>query len=271
MRPSLTRRGLAHTINRGIGDAFAHHSGKYEITPHEGRPCSAFPNVFHPKFEAHVVYRAKRDAAPNRGDPWLIGYYFDNELAWWGRGSPDCGLFDAAMAKAMDHPAKREVCRFLREQSKDDLAAFNRTWGTALADWDRLLSIPSRASDEPEHRRIKTAFLAHAAEIYFSVLARAIRAADPDHLLLGARFAGTQNMAPVAWEAAGRHCDAVSLNMYLHADLDEGRVYTRPLTSGEPIDAHLARYHRLAGRPLLITEWSFPAIDSGLPCVHSAG
>ena len=29
--------------------------------------------------------------------------------------------------------------------------------------------------------------------------------------------------------------------------------------------------YRVVRRPMIITEWSFPALDSGLPCKHGAG
>ena len=31
------------------------------------------------------------------------------------------------------------------------------------------------------------------------------------------------------------------------------------------------RVHALCGRPMLVTEWSFPALDAGRPCLHGAG
>ena len=34
---------------------------------------------------------------------------------------------------------------------------------------------------------------------------------------------------------------------------------------------HFAKYYNYVKRPMLITEWSFPALDAGLPSVHGAG
>ncbi len=79
----------------------------------------------------------------------------------------------------------------------------------------------------------------------------AVKAADPNHLLLGSRFAFPPP-APVI-EAAGRHADVVSFNCYEH----------------EP-DVALAAFCR-TGKPCFIGEFSFRATDSGLPNSTGAG
>ena len=65
----------------------------------------------------------------------------------------------------------------------------------------------------------KAAFLALIAERYFSCTTKAIRAIDPDHLILGCRFAGGRTTADV-WAAAAKHCDVLTLNYYGNVDLD---------------------------------------------------
>lgn len=269
--PALYRRGLFHSINLNIGVSFAAAGGDCALAPHERRPSTAFPNVFHPDFAAYAAYRARRDCRPNRGDPWLLGYYLDNELAWWGRGATDTGLFDMAMALPANHSAKQAVCAFLANYATNNLVAFNQTWGLALSSWDELARMTALPSDSDVRRAAKAAFLRRIAELYFSTLAGAVRAADPDHMILGARFAGRRGADPVVWEVAGRHCEIVAFNFYPTADLNVNRVFTQPGPAGEPVEDHFARNHALAGRPLLVTEWSFPALDSGLPCLHGAG
>ena len=113
--------------------------------------------------------------------------------------------------------------------------------------------------------------MALCAERYFSVAAKAIREADPNHLVLGCRFAGIKSCDPVVWEACGRHCDVLSLNLYPVADLLRGAVYNGSTPSAPLVEDLLAEVHRTSGKPILITEWSFSALDSGLPCLHGAG
>ncbi|MFW5693278.1 MAG: hypothetical protein ACOCWL_03590, partial [Thermoguttaceae bacterium] len=112
----MIHRGLAHSQFVGIDGMAWAADDELNITPHEGRPCSAFPNVFHPKFDDYVRYRVEQTCRPWVGDPWLFGYFLDNELAWWGRGDVDTGLFDATMAKPAGHSAKQALRDFLAER-----------------------------------------------------------------------------------------------------------------------------------------------------------
>jgi hypothetical protein len=270
--PGLRHRGLIHCEFLGIGEHFALMGDEHDITPNEHRPCSAFPNVFHPDFEAYARHVARGKCRPARDDPWLLGYFIDNELAWWGRAwGSEAGLFDAVMRKGAAHTAKVALGDFLAARFGGETAAFNVVFGTGLGGFEELGGLDFLPHATPGQREVKRAFLAFVAERYFAVVSRAIREADPNHLVLGARFAGTEGTPPVVWEAAGRHCDVVTFNFYPMADLDEGRVYTHLGKTGEPTAAHFEKYHDLVRRPMLITEWSFPALDAGLPSAHGAG
>ena len=81
---SLSQRGLYHCYNLGMGQRFTNFGEEYHITPDEKRPCSAFPNVFHPDFKPYCRYLARLHCAPKASDPWIFGWFIDNELAWWG-------------------------------------------------------------------------------------------------------------------------------------------------------------------------------------------
>jgi agarase len=269
--PKLKHRGLVHTEFLSIGDHLATLGDEYDITPNERRPCSSFPNVFHPDFEAYCRYRARQLCAPCREDPWLFGYFIDNELAWWGRGGSDTGLFDAVMKKGGGHTAKAALKEFAAGRCDRKVEAFNAAFGTQIKAFDEILGLQSLPHVTAEARALKKAFLAYAADRYFSVASRAIREVDPNHLVLGARFAGTGGADPAVWEVSGKYCDVVTFNCYPMADLDEGRVYTRLGKGGEPVAEHFATYYGYVKRPMLITEWSFPALDAGLPSVHGAG
>ncbi|MBQ7666914.1 MAG: hypothetical protein IJS46_02840 [Kiritimatiellae bacterium] len=117
-------------------------------------------------------------------------------------------------------------------------------------------------------RETKVAFLALVAERYFSVAAEAVRRHDPNHMVLGCRFAGL-GAHEVVLKAAARHCDIVTFNCYPWADLDRGVVLDR--RDGRPIVDVLRDFHDNVGAPLLITEWSFSALDAGRPCSDGAG
>ena len=64
------------------------------------------------------------------------------------------------------------------------------------------------------------------AERYFALTTAAIKAADPNHLVLGCRFAVPPPKAVI--EAAGRHLDVISFNCY---DLDAELARSTPMPS----------------------------------------
>lgn len=242
---NLKHRGLIHTIFLSMGDGLCREGNDSEffICPNEHRPCSAFPNVFHPQFAQWTDHVARRKCAPNRDDPWLFGYFIDNELAWWGRGAVATGLFDAVARLPPAHSARQAQQKFLAARGIE---------GTV-----------------PE--TVKLDFLKLAADIYFRVSSEAIRRHDPNHLVMGARFAGLRGAHPAVWEISGKYCDVVTFNCYPWADLDRNVVMTdRGGSAQRVVDAFSAQYD-LVKRPMLITEWSFPALDSGLPCTGGAG
>ena len=216
-----------------------------ETTP----ACSAFPNVFHPNFERHCVEFAQKHCAPHKDDPWVVGWYVDNELAWWGdreaRYQPRChGLYETVVRLPETHSARVALTRFLADHGVKKGA-----------------KVPGE---------LKREFLLFAAERYFSVTERAIKAADPNHMLLGARFAGIWGAVdPEVFAIAARHSDVLTFNCYPWVDLDTREVFNR---QGEDlVDKAFGDIYRTAGKPLMITEWSFPALDAGLPCSGGAG
>ncbi|MBN1346161.1 MAG: beta-galactosidase [Phycisphaerae bacterium] len=218
------------------------------------------PNVFSPKWARNCDKRARRQCAPNRNDPWLIGYFIDNELEWYGKIHRPWGVFVEAWKKPAEHSAKQAWVTFVREKVKD-VDTFNKHWGTKLASFDDLAK--HTAPTEPacdEAKAVANDFLRLVADRYFKIAAEAIRRHDPNHLVLGCRFAGD---APDIWDVAGKYCDIVSLNTYPRIDVDRGVPpgYIK----------FLEDCHAKCRRPMMLTEWSFPALDAGLPSKHGAG
>ena len=241
----LQHRGLVHTkfLSMGDGLCWDNMPEEYFICPNEHRPCSAFPNVFHPDFPAWCDHVARKRCLPVKDDPWLFGYFIDNELAWWGRGARDTGLFDAVTKLPDGHPAKKAQKEFLSSRG-----------------------VKGAASPE-----VKLAFLRLAAERYFGTASAAIRRHDPNHIVMGARFAGIGGAHDVVWEVAGKYCELVTFNIYPWADLDRNAVFLHRGSNAPLVADEFAKRYAIVKRPMLITEWSFPALDSGLPCTAGAG
>lgn len=243
---SLEDRGMAHVRILSVGRSFMKGGDPDRwICPDRQRPGTSFPNVFHPDFAAWCDKVAAEKCASERGSRDLFGYFLDNELAWRGNGSRKDGLYRSVLALPETHSAKRALRRWAVRRKADP----ENATAADVADFNRLI-----------------------AETYFGVAAAAVRRHDPDHLVLGARFAGAGNPPDAAWAAAGRHCDVVSFNSYPHFDAVKGvfRNFRSP-QSGNIVDVYGSKWRDAGGAPLMITEWSFPALDAGLPCTSGAG
>ncbi|MCX7012302.1 MAG: beta-galactosidase [Candidatus Sumerlaeota bacterium] len=269
---SLFRRAIAHCQGMRIGNMFTDLGGDCEICPNEKHPGSAFPNVFHPKFREWCEYQVEDLCRAEADDPWLFGYFLDNELAWWGRRQGiDYGLFDAVMAKGAGHSAKRALCDFLKGQYPS-IREFNAAWKTDLKGFDDVLALDQLGADDNERTVAdKRAFVARIADTYFRVITESIRKFDPNHSILGCRFAGGR-ASDAVWAACGKYCDIGSFNYYGSVDLDrqEARGGGRDQME-RPLPEVFQELHQKCGRPLMITEWSFPALDAGLPSTRGAG
>ncbi|MBR0056053.1 MAG: hypothetical protein IJP66_01875, partial [Kiritimatiellae bacterium] len=242
----LGHRTLPHVRNLKLGTRFATGDPDRYIRRHLNTPCTALPNVWHPDFAAACERIAAKECARERDDPWLIGWFIDNELAWWGASRRDLatGLYNAVAALPPEHSARQELDRWLEE---------------FIAETQRRRGTPPAA----------LAFLRHYARTYYEKTTAAIRKADPNHMILGSRYAGLDGAHPVVWEEAGRCCDIVTFNCYPWADLDRGVVLDAK--DGVPMTERFREYYGYAGKPLMVTEWSFPALDTGRPCIHGAG
>jgi hypothetical protein len=234
-------------------------------------PGAVFPDVFHRDFETHVRGRANELCAPWREDPAVLGWFIDNELRWgsdW-RGSDELLTLFLNLSAAS---AGRQAALRLLHDRYDSFAAFDAVWRTAARDWDDFAGLrpvvapyqrqpiylrdeAQRRADVDDPRRAAfvadcVAFVAQVAERYFAITTAAIRTADPNHMVLGCRFAYVPERSVI--EVAGRHVDVISFNCYDRDALG-------------PITAYAA-----TGRPCLIGEFSFRADDSGLPNTNGA-
>ncbi|HEX2999209.1 MAG TPA: beta-galactosidase, partial [Armatimonadota bacterium] len=252
---SARHQGMAHTTFLSLGSAF---SSVSDIVPKVH--WTGFPNVFHPRFASWCERRARQICTPEREDPWLLGYFLDNELEWYGKNGSEIGMVDEVFKKPATHSAKQALIRFLRDRYPT-IDAFNRAWGTTVTSYDALA-----ATTEPLTPRNTAglkdchAFVRLIADRYFAATTAAIRKADPNHMILGCRFAGR---APGVWDIAGKYLDIVSVNYYGHVDIDRGISTDMPQA--------MTKDYAECKRPMMMTEWSFPALDAGLPCEHGAG
>ena len=241
--------GLGRCVFLALGDSATAEKDDEEhwLSDNLHTPGTAFPNVFNPDFAEHCDREAEKACVPNRDDPEVLGYFIDNELAWEARkGGPAgaWGLFDNACAKPVGNSARMALEAFLAERGLK-----------VGAD----IPIP-----------VRMAFVEFVAEKYFEITTAAIRRHDPNHLVLGCRFAGTVYPDEV-FRAAGKYCDIVSINGYAEPIPDHNEMILSYRGRYYPIAETFSKIGAVAGRPIMLTEWSFPAFDSGLPCLRGVG
>lgn len=225
------------------------------------------PDWFAPSWEADVQARAKAGVTSRRDDRLLVGYFIDNEMHWGPDWRSGRDLFEELLALDARAPGKQALVALLRERHGGDLARFNAAWRVSLPDWDALAAItklgPRGTSEAADADR--SAAIHAVARRFFAVTTGAIRAVDPNHLVLGVRFVAGLVPVEVAQEA-GAFLDVVSVNAYEFVVNVQG-VFRPDVFGFVDIGegGFLEALYRATGRPLLVTEFSFRAADAGLP------
>jgi agarase len=214
-----------------------------------------------PGWATSVQAQADDAAARYAGDPWLVGYFLDNEVPWtddWRKG-PFVGFFGRGAAE----PGKQHLVSWLRARYGDDFGAFAADFATTAGGWSTLGDATEAAPRGPGAQATKDAWSGEVARRFFSVTGDALATADPQHLDLGVRFVG-QLITPEVLEAAGDHVDVVSVNWYQIKD--EWKSFIPSLGADFlPTDDTLAAHRALVDKPFLISEFGWRARDSGLP------
>lgn len=194
--------------------------------------------VFDPNFEAFAYEYARELTAEWKGKPDLVGWFSDNEL-----------------------PANLNMLeRFLTLDPNDPYNRYSLAVAWAFLKRETGLDDPAieDATDDMRER-----FRGAVYHRYFRVVAAALKAADPDHLYLGCRFAylgphfmdGTL-LGEGMMRAAGRWCDVISVNYYM---------------AWTPSGKEIEKWAKWSGKPFIISEWYAMAADSGMANETGAG
>jgi hypothetical protein len=195
-----------------------------------------FRDVFDPSFAQETRANIAGQRNTTAEDPWCIGYFVDNELAW----GDDLSLAAAALLSPPQQVAKQVFIADLKAKYVT-IEKLNEAWGTDHASWDALLQSRS-APDAHKAGADLRAFYTKTAETYFRTIRDAVKEVAPNHLYLGCRFAWVNTLAA---EAAAKYCDVVSYNLYQHSIAD-------------------FRFPGKADVPLIVGEFHFGALDRGM-------
>ena len=194
-----------------------------------GGDWGKLPDPFDPGLGQVIERTLRSELGEVLGDPWCLGFFVDNELAW----GDSCHVAEACLRSPAGQPGKQAFLADLRARY-GDIAALNAAWHTAHGSWDALAASttpPDRAVDAARHDL--EAFSQRLVTEYFRVCRAGVKAASPHHLYLGCRFAGGGN--PLVMRAAAQACDVVSINRYARSltDLRLPDGVDKPILIGE--------------------------------------
>jgi hypothetical protein len=175
---------LPYTVSLSLLSAFGKKLKLTHQRPgHTGYINDCLP-VFHPAFAAFCEEQTKSLTA-RKDDPWLLGYFSDNELPGTQKMLDNMLALDATDPNLA--PLREAAQKWLRERKGEN---------TTITDDDRA------------------AFLGYVYDTYLRITTAAIRKADPNHLCLGPRFHGPVRERKEVWQAAGKYLDVVAMNYY---------------------------------------------------------
>jgi hypothetical protein len=175
-----------------------------------------FPDVFSEEFKQNVDRAAREQVEALKEDPNLIGWFLGNEPRW--------------------------ARNFGALQTWPDMVLADPEPSATRAWLENLIAANPAGEEE-----IRKQFLFTCGEKYFRTIVEAVRRHDPNHLILGIRFAGHPDER---WAELSRMFDVFSINIY--------SASLRPETD------MVRRYAEISGKPVLIGEFTAGTPGRGL-------
>lgn len=243
-REFLSRAGF-NTIGNWSDEQFVQNDDRpYVVTLGTEFPSvkdlyRGFPDVLDPDFEEDVRQIAAKleDVAADRQ---LIGYFIQNQPAWTLEESPAEGL----LRFPKESHTRDELVDVLEEKYATS-AALSRSWGMDVT-FDELRSDAIETKFTQSAIDDLRAFSERITATLFREISEACRRVDENHLNLGIRFAAD---IPEWMLASVDPFDVLTMNCY------------QPKLPAEVFE----RYSSDLGKPILVGEWAFGALDVGLP------
>lgn len=197
-----------------------------------------FPNecmpIFDPEFDDFCIQKIESDISDEMiHDQNLVGYFVDNELPWRS------DALDRYLQIDTSDVNYRETAGWLSRRKQLSSLAGVDSISTLITDADRA------------------DFLTYIADRYFSVVSRAVKNRDPNHLYLGSRLHGQAVRLKQVFNVVGAYADVVSVNYYNRWTPRDSEIDSWPTWSGD--------------KPFLISEWYAKGDDSGYENVQGAG
>ena len=202
-----------------------------------------FPDVLSPEY-AQKAEKCAQALEERKNDPWMIGYFLRNEPAW--AFVDDLIIADEVLRDPAPTACKAGLIAFIQEKYTE-IDALNQAWHVhfeSFGDLENPIEKASSLSDQAKHDL--RAFSAILTEKYMRIPAEACRKIDPNHMILGMRWAWISDpLLVTGWDCF----DVFSINCYA---VDPTPALDRVRDLGVDL-------------PVMIGEFHFGALDGGLP------
>lgn len=207
-----------------------------------------FPDVFSEEYRDNARSYAQQ-LAGFKGDPYLIGYFLSNEPQW---AFGDFNLAFEMFASTEPSYTKKAFIEWLRSRYNNNPESLNKAWGLAIRSLEELegkvlkekMLTPSSEKDMKE-------FSGVMVDKYIKTACEEVKKIDPDHLNLGMRY---PSLSTELLYRAGTFFDVFSINGYSFP--------------GPPATDDI---YKRVGKPIMIGEFHFGALDRGLSATGLRG
>ena len=193
-----------------------------------------FIDPFDPSFPLCVRAHLE-DIRPQLDDPWCIGVFVDNEIAWRDQLNFATLAYKATPDQAAKSVLVGDLCSKYRT-----IEALNKVWGSSFSSWNDIML---NREDPPAGAKADLeAFTLRIVREYFSIVRSVFKEAAPQKLYMGCRFAGAPEYVV---RIAAEYCDVMSYNTYSYD------VYGFRLPDGLDV-------------PIMYGEFHFGSTDRGM-------
>jgi agarase len=202
-------------------------------------------DVFSQEMHDQMYNIAAKQVAPRANDTNLIGWQLDNEF------NLNQDFLSEYLLMNMTAAGRYRAIQFLENEYKT-IEALNTAWNINCTSFDDVSNhLHDKGLNITRYNLDKDEFTFIFTTQYFNLSSSAIRHYDANHMILGIRLS-SQN--PQAIRAMIPYVDWVDQHMY--SDLPD-------------INA-LEEIHQATGKPVIVGEFSFTAVDSNLPNTRGA-
>lgn len=208
-----------------------------------------FPDVFSEEYKEEAD-RCAAALKQRREDPMMIGYFLRNEPGW--AFVDNLVLADEVLFNPLKTVCKERLIAFLQDKYQT-IEALNEKWGCSLLGFDDFYEPKKDVSgwSKPAKEDMKE-FSRRMLRAYVEIPAAACRRVDPNHMILGMRWAWISDPDLVTgWE----NFDVFSINCYA---VDPTSAIQNIVDLGVDL-------------PVMIGEFHFGALDAGLTATGLEG